>query len=334
MIRQRPWRYALGIAFLTTMLTLSIQTPEEVRQGLDPPALSLLPPLSRVPALIAVDGSRLPIAGSDASQPGVVLNDVEIGAESVSYRRGPRRVTVARKSLRSGPDGLPTYDHLYFWLGTDIQGRDLSARLVYGARTSLAIAALGILGAALLAAVAGLVGAVAPRWVSLSTRRSGDALLALPMLLVALALSSVLRPGPLGIAAILAVTGWPAMARLVRAEVVSITTSDLWSAALASGASRTRAAWRHLLPHALGVLLVAAGMRLGGFLLLESSLSFIGFGVAPPEPSWGNILSDGRGVLFRAWWVATFPGLLIGLAVLAANAVADRLRGELDPAGS
>ncbi len=334
MSRRYRWRWAVGVALVVMLLSLAIQTPEVALRGLDPAALTLLPPLSRVPAFVAVDGTLLPIAGSDPSRPGVVLHDQEVGTDSVSYRRGPRRVTIARDQLQLGSDGLPRHEQLFFWLGTDVQGRGLLRRMIYGARTSLLVATSGILGAALLAVIAGLVGAVAPRWISLTARRCGDAMLAVPLLLVALALSSVLRPGPAGIAAILAATGWPAMARLIRAEIVSITTSDLWTAALASGASRVRAAWHHLLPHALGVLIVAVGMRLGGFLLLESSLSFIGFGVAPPEPSWGNILADGRGVLFRAWWVATFPGLSIGLAVLAANAVADRLRGELNPSGS
>lgn len=319
------WRVAGGVIAVASFVLHCVwwPTPTTVLHGLDPTTLSLLPPGSRREALVRTDGTLLPLLtgpSSDGAPP------FEVSDARVIVRRPGQPLTVPEVSLQHAAEGGLRREPLFFPLGTDALGRDLLDRLIFGARSSLGVALMGVGGAALLAALIGLGAAVAPRPISRLLQRIGDTLLALPLLLIALAIAQRFQPGPVGLAAILALTGWPAMARLVRAEVIALLGSDLWSAACAIGTPVPRAALRHLLPHAIGVLTIAAGLRVGQFLLLESALSFVGFGIAAPEPSWGNILADGRGVLMRAWWVAVFPGLSIGLTVLGANAVADRVR--------
>lgn len=301
--------------------------------SVDPAALRLIPPATQIEALELQNGRLAPIAGRDLSAPGELRHELELHPDAVRYRRGPRLVDLKREQVVF--DGAtPRRRTLTFPLGTDTLGRDLLARLVVGARASLTIGLLGIAGAALFAAIAGLLSVVGgPRLRGLLIWLE-TLLLGLPLLLIALALAALLRPSLLGLASILALTGWAGMSRLVRAELTALTRSDLWLAAQASGETVWRRAWRHLLPHARSVLLVAAALRLGPFLLMEAALSFLGFGVAPPHPSWGNILADGRQVLFEAWWVATIPGMLLGITVVAATSLADRLRSGMEPGRS
>ncbi|MBP7148427.1 MAG: ABC transporter permease, partial [Acidobacteria bacterium] len=184
----------------------------------------------------------------------------------------------------------------------------------------------GVLGAALIGALAGLATALGGRVVAGLVRRLEDAFLAIPRVLLVMALAAVVQPTAAGLAVLLAATGWPALGRLVRGDLRGLAASEISAAARAAGATRWRLAWRHLLPHAAVTLLVAAGLRVGPFVLLEASLSFLGFGVPPPHPSWGNILAEGRDVLFEAWWVTALPGALLAATVLLANAAADRFR--------
>ncbi len=288
----------------------------------DPVNLKLLPPASSIRALVRLDGTQLPLA-RNAHPP------LRVEGSTVHYLRGRRWVEVDLDTLQRSPDGSPRLSTLHFLLGTDRFGRDLLSRLLAGARTSLLIGLAAVLLAGLLGALAGLAGGLLGGWIDAALSRLGDALLAVPRIVLVMAIAALWRPAPWGIALLVGLTGWAPIARLVRAEVRSWTDSDLVLAARAAGAASPRVALRHLSPLVAPTVLVAMGLRIGPFVLLEAALSFLGFGIAPPLPSWGNILADGRDLLFEAWWLTAFPGLALALAVLLANAGADRLRQGL-----
>jgi peptide/nickel transport system permease protein len=234
-------------------------------------------------------------------------------------------------SLVLTESGAPRIETLSFPLGTDRFGRDLLSRLLAGARLSLGIGLLGVLGATALGGLLGLAAGLGTRPLDSLIGRVGDAFLSVPRVVLVMALAAIVRPGPWVLALLLAVTGWPSLTRLVRADVRSLAGSEMVTAARAAGGGGLRIALVHVLPHAVATLLVAAGLRVGPFVLLEGSLSFLGFGVPPPHASWGNILGEGRDVLVEAWWITTIPGLLLGGTVIVVNAAADRLRAGLQP---
>jgi peptide/nickel transport system permease protein len=214
-------------------------------------------------------------------------------------------------------------------LGTDKFGRDVWTRVLYGARTSLSIAFASALLAALLGTLYGAASGMAGRRLDEAMMRVVDGLLAFPRLVFVLTLVA-LFPNSTGLlVAALSVTGWMGVARLVRGEVLRIRERDFAQAALASGVGRTRLLSRHLLPNAVGPVLVAATLNVGALILLESYLSFLGLGVQPPAPSWGGMVFDGRVVLLQAWWVAAFPAVAITLAVVAVNLIGDGVRDAL-----
>lgn len=225
------------------------------------------------------------------------------------------------------------------WLGTDGLGRDVTARLAHGGRVSLAVglcAATLVLGIGVpLGAWAGWKGGAVDAVVS----RTIEAVSCLPMLVLALALLAVapgsLRelPDAVRLAVVLGALGWPVPARFVRAEVLKLRSSATVAAARAAGATGPRLLARHVLPAASGPVLVAAAFTVGGAIVAEASLSFLGLGVAAPSASWGSLLAEARIHVDRAWWLAAFPGAALFATVLACNLVADGLRGGLDPRG-
>jgi len=222
----------------------------------------------------------------------------------------------------------PSKAHLF---GTDELGRDVCSRIIYGARVSLKVGFLAmgiaIFTGTLLGAIAGYYG----KWVDTIIMRIVDVMLAFPSLFLILAVVAVLEPSIYIIMVVIGLTGWMDVARLVRAEVLSLKEREFVLAAKAIGASSSRVIFKHILPNAIYPVIVAATFAVGGAILIESGLSFLGLGIQPPEPSWGGILSIGKDYITVAWWMSLFPGIAIFLTVLSFNLIGEALRDALDP---
>ncbi len=210
-----------------------------------------------------------------------------------------------------------------FPLGTDFLGRDLLARLAYGARTSLAVGGLAVLLAGAVGVTLGLVAGYFGRVVDSVTMRLVDLQLALPPIVLAIAILTVVQPGLLTIAIVLGLLGWVQYARVMRAQSLSLREREFVLAARVLGADSPRILRRHVLPNALGPILVIATVNVSTMILAEASLSFLGVGVRPPTPAWGSMLSESRDVFHLAWWTAVFPGLAIVWTVFAINLLGD-----------
>ncbi|MCS7215229.1 MAG: ABC transporter permease [Thermodesulfovibrio sp.] len=222
----------------------------------------------------------------------------------------------------------PSMKHIF---GTDELGRDVFSRIIYGAKVSLQVGFIAMGIAIITGTIFGLIAGYYGGLIDTIIMRFVDVMLAFPTLFLILAVVAFLEPNIYIVMIVIGLTGWMDVARLVRAEVLSLKEREFVLAARAIGASSFRIIFKHILPNAIYPVIVAATFSVGGAILIESGLSFLGLGVQPPEPSWGGILSVGKDYITVAWWLSLFPGIAIFLTVLSFNLLGEALRDAIDP---
>ena len=242
--------------------------------------------------------------------------------------RDPLAQDVAR---RLKPPGFVDPRAGAFWLGTDGLGRDLLARLIEGARVSLLVGVGGAALAGVVGTVVGLTAGYLGGWCDAVIMRIVDVFQAIPFTILAIAVAVVLGPSLRNVVIVLGITTWVQYARIVRGETLAQRNSEFVLAARMLGAGSVRILLRHVLPQVSASVIVLSSLLIGSMILFEASLSFLGLGVQPPTPSWGNMVLDGVEPIRAAWWVSFFPGVAILLAVMGINLSGDWLRDALDP---
>jgi peptide/nickel transport system permease protein len=273
----------------------------------DPVHAALLPPGSVITVVDLSDGRTLLSARVTRENDTVTLHGrhgmTEIPAEQV----------VSERRVR-------------LWLGSDRFGRDVLVRLLEGGRTSLSIASLGILVALVVGLGVGLAAATGGRVVDAVLMRLVDALLAFPLLLLLILVSALFRPGPAVLVAVLGLSSWMGLARLVRGQVLSLRSRDFIKAARVAGTSELRTWTLHYLPNLKGPVAQDTALQMGNLVLAEATLSFLGLGIPAGLPSWGAMVADGQRVMLDGWWLSFFPGLAIAVLVISLALVGDGLQ--------
>jgi peptide/nickel transport system permease protein len=256
---------------------------------------------------------------------------------------GLAMITLLTLACVLGPYLLP-YDSLHIdlrarfappmtgnhYLGTDPLGRDLAARLLMAGRISLLVGFSAMLLSIVIGTLVGVVAGYRGGWISAVLMRTVDGFLSFPSIFLVLALAAALRPSPVMITVIIAITKWMEVARIVEAEVRSLREREFVQAGRMLGLSGTHIMFREILPNAMGPIIVAASLTVARAILLEAYISFLGFGIQPPLPSWGNMLNGAQQYLARAPWLAIIPGAAITIAVTSFNFIGDGLRDALD----
>jgi peptide/nickel transport system permease protein len=224
----------------------------------------------------------------------------------------------------------PSSDH---WFGTDNLGRDVFSRVVHGARISMGVGFAVAVIASFLGLMAGIYSSYY-KWLDHLLMRLSDGIMAFPGLLLALALMAALGGRASNVVIAVSIVATPYVARVVRSEALALKEQAFVEASQALGASDARIIWRHIAPNTLSSLIVQATFIFAEAIIVEAALSFLGAGIPPPAPSWGNILSDGKTYIYKAWWMTFFPGMTITLAIIGLNLFGDGLRDLLDPHSS
>jgi len=218
-----------------------------------------------------------------------------------------------------------------YLLGTDNIGRDILSRIIMGAGVSLQVGFAVVVFAGALGALIALLSAYLGGWIDTILMRITDMFLSMPYLIIAIALAAVLGPSKNNVILIMGILGWAGYARVLRGEVLRMKNADFIKLAIVARAGKIRVMFQHIFPNIVNTLVVLATLQLGNVIIMESSLSFLGLGVPPPEPAWGSMVADGRVIMSMAWWVRTWPGIAILLVVMSSNLLGDWLRLRLDP---
>ena len=228
-------------------------------------------------------------------------------------------------------EGAPLPPGDRFWLGTDLLGRDLLSRLIYGAQTSLIIGIVANGVAVLIGTLLGVVAGYLGGWTGTAIMRFTDLMMAFPALLLAIALAAIFSPSLWIVALVIAMVNWVQVARVVYTQTTALVEKEFIEACRALGASDLRILFRHIIPHLIPTMLVWGTLGIATTVLLEATLSFLGVGVRPPTPSWGNIIFENQTFFATAPWLVFFPGIAILLLALSFNLVGDALSDALDP---
>jgi len=261
--------------------------------------------------------NRMAMAGA-----AIVLAMFLLAALAPVIGRDPGAIDIANRLQAPG---------LAYPLGTDDLGRDVLVRILYGARISLLVGFVAVGIATFIGILLGAMAGYYGRWVDALIMRFVDIMLCFPTFFLILAVIAFLKPSIWNIMIIIGLTSWMGVARLVRAEFLSLRVRDFVLAARAIGAKDARIIFRHILPNAISPVLVSATLGVAGAILTESALSFLGIGVQPPTPSWGNMLIAGKQTLGTAWWLSVFPGMAILITVLGYNLLGEGIRDAMDP---
>jgi peptide/nickel transport system permease protein len=252
----------------------------------------------------------------------ILLTFIIAGSASFIAPQDPGKTDV---SLKLKPPSLEHY------LGTDQLGRDVFSRMLHGAKVSLSVGFVAVAISILIGILVGAIAGYYRGWVDSVLMRFVDIMLCFPSFFLILTVVALLGPSLFKVMVVIGITSWMGTSRFVRAEFLSLRERDFVQAAKALGVKDLRIIFLHILPNALAPVFVTATLDVATAILVEAGLSFLGFGVQPPAPSWGNILTEGRTYIFDAWWLTIFPGLAILITVLSFNLLGEGLRDALDP---
>jgi peptide/nickel transport system permease protein len=304
-----PRRLKLGVATFVVLVVVCTVAPwvYHYEDVVDPARASLLPPGIRVQVIQLKDGAT------------IVAPDAEVLPDRITVR-GPAR------TLEIDDEDVDSTHTRRFWLGTDRYGRDLLGQLFVGGRISIAVAVLALLVALAVGLVVGLAAATAGGAIDALLMRIVDGLLAFPVVFLLILASSLFRPGPVLLIFLLGLTSWMSLARLIRGQVLSLRSRKFVMAARACGTPSHRIWLLHLIPNMVGPLSQDLALRSAGLVIAEATLSYLGLGISPSIPSWGNLISQGHQSLPDGWWLATFPGFTIAILVFALAVIGDGLQ--------